>query len=609
MKRLLFLPLFLLTAVGFLSPPASAKWNVTGVLPLQARSVAVNPVTNRIYVSTPNGVRVLDGLTHETLHTIPTYEPVHVSVDEKNNLLYLTGSELTLVDGATYRVLDSTVLDPNQHLGRATNGYQFFLTDRGCSAPECKSFIAAYVPRYLTITNWMTTPHVPGDLVAVPNTTQMYVSYARVPAVGFFTSSYNAVIEIPVQGIVSQFAYDAKNRILYALERDGKHLTLISNVDNKVTARYDLTAGLRAGEGIQSMALNQATGEIAFYARKFSEGTLDGGRIYRWTGGITTPASGEPSLKYEDWIGLNRPLNLWYVADLPYDIPHALSPGMTYNPATGRLYATYGERGFRTNPDDLRLIVIEDRPPTDTLPPTVTITVEGSPNEAGWYRTGVWATITARDNFNGLGVDAIAGWLACCDDAVSRYNSFTQIGNQARVLVPAPPANADPLWLEYAVRDYAGNETTGRATFKIDAVPPVTTPRFAGSPSGLTQVALEVEDRKGSGVASIWYHLDGGQEILYTGPFTVSSERTHELTYYARDIAGNVEAAKTMTVRLSGDLNGDLRVDITDVVRLLQLALGQSAPTPQELGAGDRDGNGSLDVNDAVLLLRRIAGI
>jgi hypothetical protein len=55
-----------------------------------------------------------------------------------------------------------------------------------------------------------------------------------------------------------------------------------------------------------------------------------------------------------------------------------------------------------------------------------------------------------------------------------------------------------------------------------------------------------------SGVEAIEYRLDGADPLTYEGPVLVSGDGVHSLEYYATDTAGNVEMARTGTVRIDG---------------------------------------------------------
>ncbi|UJF33991.1 OmpL47-type beta-barrel domain-containing protein [Paenibacillus hexagrammi] len=56
---------------------------------------------------------------------------------------------------------------------------------------------------------------------------------------------------------------------------------------------------------------------------------------------------------------------------------------------------------------------------------------------------------------------------------------------------------------------------------------------------------------EGSGVATTFYSLNGGTEwIPYTGPVTVQTEGSYEISYYSMDAAGNQEAEQSLPIQL-----------------------------------------------------------
>jgi hypothetical protein len=100
----------------------------------------------------------------------------------------------------------------------------------------------------------------------------------------------------------------------------------------------------------------------------------------------------------------------------------------------------------------------------------------------------------------------------------------------------------------------------GQSTF-ADSTPPVTTatPSPAPNANGWSKsnvvVTLNATDLGGAGVQDIHYSLTGAQTgsgLVNGGVATVpiSTDGVTMLTYYARDNAGNQEAAKTLTVRI-----------------------------------------------------------
>jgi len=58
-----------------------------------------------------------------------------------------------------------------------------------------------------------------------------------------------------------------------------------------------------------------------------------------------------------------------------------------------------------------------------------------------------------------------------------------------------------------------------------------------------------------------------------------------------------------------GDLNGDGTVEVADAVVALQFAVGIGTPTPAQVQAGDLNGDGSIDVADVLLILWLALGL
>ena len=91
----------------------------------------------------------------------------------------------------------------------------------------------------------------------------------------------------------------------------------------------------------------------------------------------------------------------------------------------------------------------------------------------------------------------------------------------------------------------------------LDVVAPTTTPSLAGTlgsngwyRSAVT-VALSPADTGGSGAAGAYFTVDGAATpSIYTMPIIVAGDGTHTVTYYSTDNAGNVEAQKTLSLRI-----------------------------------------------------------
>jgi hypothetical protein len=102
--------------------------------------------------------------------------------------------------------------------------------------------------------------------------------------------------------------------------------------------------------------------------------------------------------------------------------------------------------------------------------------------------------------------------------------------------------------------------TAGPQTLTIqrDATPPVTQASVSPvAPDGEggwyvtpVTVALDAGDNGASGVSATRYSLDGGPWSEYAAPVAVSTDGTHVVEYAATDVAGNVEATKSITFKI-----------------------------------------------------------
>ncbi|MDR0853434.1 MAG: fibronectin type III domain-containing protein [Clostridiales Family XIII bacterium] len=104
-------------------------------------------------------------------------------------------------------------------------------------------------------------------------------------------------------------------------------------------------------------------------------------------------------------------------------------------------------------------------------------------------------------------------------------------------------------------------ETVKHIDVKLDAVAPQSSISpvdgswvAALSETPITLSAVDPNGADGSGVEKIFYKIDTSPLwIEYSGPFSLStllSSGPHAITFYAEDVAGNIEAEKTVTINL-----------------------------------------------------------
>ncbi|TDC56533.1 DUF1349 domain-containing protein [Micromonospora sp. KC207] len=94
-------------------------------------------------------------------------------------------------------------------------------------------------------------------------------------------------------------------------------------------------------------------------------------------------------------------------------------------------------------------------------------------------------------------------------------------------------------------------------TAAVDTTAPVTTATVSGTPTAgwhtapVTVTLAATDEADGSGVATTEYQLDGATAwTAYTSPVQVSGDGAHELRFRSTDSAGNVEATKTVAVKI-----------------------------------------------------------
>lgn len=88
-----------------------------------------------------------------------------------------------------------------------------------------------------------------------------------------------------------------------------------------------------------------------------------------------------------------------------------------------------------------------------------------------------------------------------------------------------------------------------------DTAAPVTTAALSSAPNeagwlnaDATVTLSAVDDQAGTVVTK--YAINGGEPVIYTGPIAIQTEGTTTLSYFSTDVAGNVEAVKSLQVRL-----------------------------------------------------------
>ncbi|QYR22875.1 Ig-like domain repeat protein [Paenibacillus sp. sptzw28] len=133
-----------------------------------------------------------------------------------------------------------------------------------------------------------------------------------------------------------------------------------------------------------------------------------------------------------------------------------------------------------------------------------------------------------------------------------RLNAGAWTAYSAPFTVPAGQAQD----LEFYSEDNAGNKETV-ISIRVgtgDTTAPTTTLLANGAaPTAWYNTEINVQltasdGESGSGVAKTYYRTNGGEWKEYSAPYTLSPPGTYKVEYYSSDLAGNKEAAKTVTL-------------------------------------------------------------
>src|SRR2546426_2505493 len=172
----------------------------------------------------------------------------------------------------------------------------------------------------------------------------------------------------------------------------------------------------------------------------------------------------------------------------------------------------------------------------DTVPPTTSSSLSGTPGANGWFVSNVTVFLNASDATSGVA-------------AISyRIDGGTWLVYSAPFILTDGPHTVD-----YFASDLAGlSEAMHSRDIAIDTSPPATTSTVSGV-SGANgwyisdvTVGLSASD-SGSGVAFLYVRIDGGSWTIYSAPVTLM-DGTHVVEYYAVNNAGLIETTHSLAV-------------------------------------------------------------
>lgn len=171
---------------------------------------------------------------------------------------------------------------------------------------------------------------------------------------------------------------------------------------------------------------------------------------------------------------------------------------------------------------------------TVTLSAAVSAQVSGSDTPTGLVIFFDGSTPLGNAALNGTGLAALA------------LSTLTQ-GSHSITASYSGDANFSPS-ASQAVTEVVNASGCG-------TTPPVTTATVSGPAGnngwylGPVSVTLSATDAS-STVSQTLFTLDGGTQATYTGPFTVSGDAIHQLSFYSIDACGNQEKTNLLTIKI-----------------------------------------------------------
>ena len=197
----------------------------------------------------------------------------------------------------------------------------------------------------------------------------------------------------------------------------------------------------------------------------------------------------------------------------------------------------------------------------DSVDPTIAVSNSPSIPRSGWYNTAVKVTLSATDpggsNASGIHQSYYQINYAGCYPGYINYCSFYS--------APFTISAQGQYTVTYFTVDNAGNYSGEHSEqVNIDLSSPVTTASLSGTVlSGTTYesavgIKLGATNAGGSGVAAIYYSLDGGPQATYAGTINVSAVGGHTIKFWSINGAGTTGTAGTLSFSIESPTTSTL---------------------------------------------------
>src|SRR5215469_3364366 len=386
-----------MAAMALLPPAAQTQTVETTVTVPFPAALAVNPVTNKIYVAS-SPITVIDGATNAVTSIVAGGFPVAVAANPVTNKIYFADKasnpgSVIVIDGATNAI--TTVTDPNANEPVAlalnpltnkiyvANGASNNVTVIDGTTNTTTTIAAGYIPFAVAVnpvtnkiyvvsqggpvtvidgaTNATTSVATGGTDVAVnPVTNKIYVAnYSDPGTVTVIDGATNATTTVATGSLARFVAVNPVTNKIYVANQGGNNN---GNTVTVIDGSTNATATVNTGTGPSAIAVNAATNTIYVGNVNSNNVTVIDGT----TNTTTTVTDASASSPYG--AAVNPLTNKIYVANLngkvtvidgatntAATVTVGVGPGTpAVNPATDKIYVA--NRGDGVNPSTLTVI-------------------------------------------------------------------------------------------------------------------------------------------------------------------------------------------------------------------------------------------------------------
>ncbi len=518
---------------------AIRNWAATLACALMAAAPGVSASGLFAYVanSETNSVSVIDVSSNAVIATVPVGEgPSGVAATPDGRFVYVTNNRgpefsVSVIDVASNSVIATVPVGPMPTEVAATPDGRFAYAL--VSGPGTVSAIDT-ATNAVAATAAIGSGSAPFSIAFAPDGRFAYIANLMQNTVSVLDTATNTVTAtVPVGAAPFDVAVTPDGRFAYVV-----NLVAIDDALSVIDTATNTVVG--------SVALEQFSQGVAIHP---------GGRFAYVTHGMTNTVSVVDT-------GTNRPVHTIPVGANPFRV--AVTPD--------------GRFAYVTNQDSASVSVIDtasntvvavtpvgplpqgvafaNLAPADTEAPATTASVAPPANPAGWNNSPLTVALSATDNLGGSGVESIA--YTVVNGQASSAGSVSAA--TASIAVSAEGVST----ITYRATDKAGNvEPAKSLAVRIDRSAPASsasrTPAPDASGRNTTPVTVSItaaDGQGGSGVQSITVLRTTGTSTTgetfpgASATFIVSAQGTTTVAYQATDAAGNVEAARSLTIRI-----------------------------------------------------------